>query len=615
MRLGLASAWKLLLLLSFFALLWALGVLLFGGFDIRLYGIRLASRDPYRPADLALAAALAAFILGPDLPASQAIRARRIATYSVRTMPILLAIVVLFLALGFGARAAGGADSYGYLSQAQFWLKHELPLTQPFATKVPWPNADWTFTPLGYIPGTVSHTLVPVYPSGLPIIMAGFARVFGDCGPYYVTPVAGAALVLLTYLLGRRVAGPAAGTLAALFMATSPTMLFQLMMPMTDVTVATLWTASVLWAFGGTALSSAGSGAAGALAILVRPNLAPLAVVPLAVIIWQTNHTPRALVRGLTFCATLIPGFVIAAAINSQFYGSPWVSGYGTLRSIYALANVWPNVERYPRWFMESQGVLIVVGFLAGLFRLTRGREDGSPWRVLFLFWIAVMLVPYLFYIAFDAWWYLRFVLPAFPAIFIVTADGVLWTTSRLSFRWRTVAVMIASAAMASHGWRFASAHGLTGLGVAEQHYADVGHFIANRLPSNAVCLAMQHSGSIRYYSHCTTLRYDILDPQWLDRSLSYLVQQGYHPYIVLDNWEREAFRSRFGEHSAVALLNWTPVAELPDRGETRIYDPLDSVSGLRQVGSTTIPRLSRVPCAGSDAHQLSLMSLSSAAR
>ena len=60
---------------------------------------------------------------------------------------------------------------------------------------------------------------------------------------------------------------------------------------------------------------------------------------------------------------------------------------------------------------------------------------------------------------------------------------------------------------------------------------------------SSAFVLAAQHSGSLRYYSHRPTLRWDLLDPAWLDRALRSMRAAGYDPFLVVDAGEDEAFR------------------------------------------------------------------------
>ena len=73
----------------------------------------------------------------------------------------------------------------------------------------------------------------------------------------------------------------------------------------------------------------------------------------------------------------------------------------------------------------------------------------------------------------------------------------------------------------------------------------------------------MMHSGSLRHYSDRLTLRWDMLAPDWLDRSLPWLRAEGYVPFLVLETWEEPQFRDRFAGHSAIGALDWDPIASL----------------------------------------------------
>src|SRR5262249_29648966 len=152
-----------------------------------------------------------------------------------------------WLGLTRGVRSAGGSDIYGYISQSKLWLKGDLHVQQPFVASMPWPDADWSFTPLGYRPAA-NYTLLPTYAPGVVMLMALFTLAAAPCGPYIISPLCGALLVALTYVLGRRVSGPAVGAIAALGTASSPIVLFMALQPMSDIPVATFWTASLVLA-------------------------------------------------------------------------------------------------------------------------------------------------------------------------------------------------------------------------------------------------------------------------------------------------------------------------------------------------------------------------------
>ena len=93
-------------------------------------------------------------------------------------------------------------------------------------------------------------------------------------------------LVFSAFLIARRLAGGMAGATAALLTATSPIVLFQVVQPMNDVLAAALWMAALAWFI--TKPQPIACGILIGLAILVRPNLAPLALV-FAADRWSSN--------------------------------------------------------------------------------------------------------------------------------------------------------------------------------------------------------------------------------------------------------------------------------------------------------------------------------------
>src|SRR5262245_64556878 len=71
---------------------------------------------------------------------------------SERFLVALMAIAVLFVSWRYATMVAGGSDSFGYISQADSWVRGSVAIPQPWIKQVPWPNADRSLSPLGYIP-------------------------------------------------------------------------------------------------------------------------------------------------------------------------------------------------------------------------------------------------------------------------------------------------------------------------------------------------------------------------------------------------------------------------------------------------------------------------------
>jgi hypothetical protein len=107
-----------------------------------------------------------------------------------------------------------------------------------------------------------------------------------------------------------------------------------------------------------------------------------------------------------------------------------------------------------------------------------------------------------------------------------------------------------------------------------EQRHVKAAHYVEQLTPPNSIILAVQHSGSLRYYANRITLRYDYLPPDGLDAAVRELNQKGYRAYIVMDDWEETEFRARFATANRVGRLDWRPLVRVITTPEVRIYDP-----------------------------------------
>ena len=165
------------------------------------------------------------------------------------------------------------------------------------------------------------------------VLMAPLAAVFGQDAIFWLTPIAAFVLVLSAFAIARQLAGGMAGATAAILTATSPIVLYQAVQPMNDILTAALWLSAL--AIGGSPLIS---GVLIGVAILVRPNLAPLAVV-LAAIPFIQHATREKQLRGLAaMIAGSLPGVLILLWLNHALYGSVIGSGYGDASKLFALA-------------------------------------------------------------------------------------------------------------------------------------------------------------------------------------------------------------------------------------------------------------------------------------
>ena len=550
---------RLLLILSTIFLGWATLVIATRGVQFRIVGVLFRSRDPER----ALAIGLVLLLIHVFFFRESFTRdTDRVAAAGRRWLPILALGCALWLvvhAVRYGAFTAGGSDSYAYVSQAYAWAGGVLPRAQPIPVSVPWPSADASLAPLGYCPGPQPHTIVPTYAPGLPLMMAA-ALVLGACGPFLVVPLCAGLVVWQTYRLGHRTSGPWAGMLATALVTVSPIVVFQSMSPMTDVPVAALWTGAAVAALGGTRRSAFATGLWTAAAHLVRPNLPALPLVLLVHLALSVRGRER-WIRMALFSVAAVPAAIAIATLYTAWHGSPWNSGFGSAAEIFAAKNILPNLARYPVWLWQSQSPLILLAFVP-LLPPFRSDADRPATRLLVALFLAT-LISYLVYFVFEEWWYLRFLLPAIPALLVLMSTGMVALGRRLPRPWGRVVVIAVTLLLLAHAMRFNVGHGMFGtMKEAEGRYAEVGAYIHEALPRNAVVLSLQHSGSVRFYGGRMTIRWDLIDRDWTARAAGELERLGLRPYMVIEDWELPAMRDRFG-FAPDAPVPWPLVARM----------------------------------------------------
>jgi hypothetical protein len=540
-----------------------------------VWGVRLSSRAADRPIWYALGLLLVYMAawrrhLPQDLAWAQALPDRR--------APMIAGAAALgstAVAAVWGIHTASGADAYGYVSQADLWLRGQLVITQPPLSALTGIR-DFAFTPLGYRPGLTPGTMVPIYAPGLPLLMALAKAIGGACGPYAVVPICTGVLVWSTYRLGALVSSRPVGVAAALLTAFSPVVLFQSMWPMSDVPVAAAWALAMAWLArrGRSRLVAAGL-ATGAV-VLIRPNLVPLVLVGAATIAldaWGRGEPFRATCRALaTYSAAALPGILFIAWLNDYLYGSPLSSGYTHLGALFRLENAPVNAYRYAIRFLQTHTPLILFSIVPLVYRVLtpRDRTEGAT-RILLYGTVAVMALSYLFYGRYEEWWYLRFLLPAFPPLLVAMCAALGLVLNRVMPAAAAGVATIAVVVLAITQLTFATDVGLLNMWLVEARYQAMGRYLAERTPPNAAVITVQHSGSARYYGGRLTVRYDWFNR--LDQTVAALRHAGYRPYLLLEDWERLDFNRRFTEAERAPALNRNPIAEVRGRLRVALYD------------------------------------------
>lgn len=554
----------------------AAAIALTGGGETHVFGVRLRASDPTRPLVLgAVLVGIAAWLAGLSRVAAR-IR-QGLAWFTPVVLASMLTLATVVVGVTRISRVAGGSDSYGYLSEARSWAEGRLATPMPIAAEAPWPNAIATLAPIGYRPAPAGDAIVPIYPPGFPLLIAGATAVGGACAPFWVVPLCGGVLVLATFAIGRELGSGWIGVLGAWLLVASPNFVCMLLNPMSDVPAAAFSAIATYGLIRATTPWLVMSGMSAGIAILVRPNLVPLAVVMFAWILWSDRRDRR---RAIRSAAAFLPGLALAAAmiavVNAIAYGSPLTSSYGETSDWFSLSNIETNVRHWLVWIAETQTPLVFVGW-AALYVGSRRLWDSPDARraALLLGCLAAAVVGiYVSYQPFDSWWFLRFLLPAWPALVLGTG-AVLWAVLVRVPGILKFAIILAIVGLGAWTISVADDRGVFAARDSERRYPAAAALVERFTMVNDVVISGLHSGSVRYYAGRLTLRYDQLDERSLDQVIGWLRDRGIHPYVLLDEDERKTFSERFGSASAWAQLEQPPVWTYQGNPRVHFYDPL----------------------------------------
>jgi hypothetical protein len=578
-----------------------------GGFTLDAGPLRFSAHGWRTPLLVALAALGAMASAGRDAFAGAFSAAWTCIDDHAAACAVVLAATAAGIGVAHGTYSASSSDASGYVSESRLIASARLASDEPLARAVAWPNATWAFAPLGYRPGSDAGELVPTYPAGLPLVMAP-VRLLGELAPYLVVPFLGAVAVFAAYRVGARLHSRPAGLTAALLLATSPVFLFQVVQPMSDVAVTAWWTIALLFALSALPNGPLAAGATTGLAVLTRPNLLPFAaVVALAVMNLPrlrgaaseaaSAGAARAMERRVRpdrlvgFAAGIIPAVGAQFLMQWRLYGSPLASGYGAASDLYGLANIAPNVAAYAQRMLHGEAAALTLAASAiAVLAITRGRAGAAPPLkaplVLATIALAIVVASYVPYGVFAEWSYLRFLLPAFPLLFVLIGAFVAAALMRLPLPVRAALFLCALAAAASVNVVRARQEQAFSMRRYESRYSLAGRYLASSLAANSVVVTSQHSGSARYYANLPVLRWDQLDVDF-DLAIAALRAIGRHPVLLVEDWETARLASKY-PRSAMARLDWRPRAEFGEETRVFLYDPDDR-------GSTRTWRADRV--------------------
>lgn len=464
----------------------------------------------------------------------------------VPSWPVLAMIAALlgyavFIGVNF-APIASGSDSAGYLMSAR--MLSEGRLTIPMRTVPEYtPTNGWAYTPLGLEQVSPAEILRPTYPVGLPLHYLAASLVFGwYWGPLAIGVLSAVGAVVACYYIAREFGvPPVLAALAAACLAISAQFLYTSFLALSD-TVATAWSAFAFLAALRAKRSgwwAVGCGVAFSVTVVLRP--ANLILLPaLMVALWRWRHL---LLAG----AGAVPGAAFNAVYNWRLFGNPLLSGYGeNVGDLFRWEWVRPSLENYA----ATMPLVLPLAFFGVLLLpwmpwKTRSRELLACWL-----WALTFAVVYAFYeFTHDSWWFLRFLLPGFPAFAVLGACGLQGTLERFGGRWpRGLAVAVALL-MALLSLRctvhVARERHFMLLKEYQLPYLAVCEWARANLPEDAFVAAMQTSTAFYYYTDFPVMRWDAADPEPFADLKAALARTHRPFYAVLFPHEREEAMGR----------------------------------------------------------------------
>lgn len=462
-----------------------------------------------------------------------------------RLFAVLLAVgavaYTVFL-VRHSASFASGSDASGYfnsarlLSEGQFWATPRVPEGHRHTA-----FGLMTFQPLGFIMDQNVAHMAPTYPTGLPLHLLVASWVIGwNHSSTLVQLLAALASGVLVWVLGRR-AGLSvywsATAIALLWLC--PLFVFSVLQPMSDV-LALAWSLAALY---GALRSRDGwgwslfAGAACSMAVLVRPTNVLLAL-------------PMAVALGLDFRRYLwvalggVPGGAFFAYYNWHVYGSPFKTGYGDVSTAFSRDFVSHNLAHFAQWIPALLTFVIVAALVAPFFRAARQRDLA----VLGL-WAVILTGFYAFYFhSGETWWYLRFILPAFPVFILAALVALQAIADRfVPARWAWAVALAIAALTATAQTKLTRRLSATSVMPGDSYYLLTANWTRAHLPANAVIYSMQMSGTLFFYTDFMVVRWDQILPDRIAGLFAVFAQERRPVYAVLYEFETKDALARLG--------------------------------------------------------------------
>lgn len=419
-----------------------------------------------------------------------------------RNLWVIIALVAYGLFIATIMKAyAGGSDSSGYLNGAKLFLAGKLYAEQRSAVDIPSSEVSvFSYVPFGFAPIS-DEKMVPTYPFGLSIMIALFSILVGsDLAPHIVMWLHTIGSIILIYHFALLLKLEKFwAVIAAFLLAINPLFLSYSTQLMSDMPSLFWCSLTIFSSLRNTEKKWAViSGISAGMAVIIRPTNI-LIFIPL-LIAFGRNW------RGLIQCGLAgLPFAFSLLLLNHQLYGSYITTGYGDMSQFFGSEFIPFTINAYSEYLILELTPFLVLAigvFVPSIWQKTKKEE----WVI--LVWILAFLSFYsCYYFTHTTWWYMRFVLPIFPALILAMLMTLRMIYSSIGRMRRTLIIFFLSFTIS---WQISvilnkyvldNPEGLT--------YFEMTNWAKENLPKDAVIFAMQDSGALFYYTDFSIVRYD----------------------------------------------------------------------------------------------------------
>jgi hypothetical protein len=396
---------------------------------------------------------------------------------------ILIGILAFFLFSTYRQRYVGACDWYSYLQQAVLLRSGHLYLETELNPRV-FPAA----APLGYY--TRNDKIVAQFPPGYPVLMAllGFFNLES-----YVTPLLGMLSFFLIFLIIKEFTNQSTALMFSILWILFPLTVWGSVYMMSDLPACFfLLLCYYLLMKGKIPLSGLLFG----FSLLIRPSNIILAFALLPLLIRKKKLFTFGLYAAITGSLML--------AYNWHIHGAPWKYAFFDTSSLFSGSIFFSNILYYLKGILTQFTPILL--FLA-LYALWKKRKDVNVYFHGIWFISFVIFYSFIIFSGHDAWWENRYILPAYPALFILAALGVKEITDNAIKNWQKAVpfikpvMVVCTMLLAAYFLYFESKTLLFNKDKVKRFYQYAVE-VANHVPPDSFVGSYETSGALRLYGN-----------------------------------------------------------------------------------------------------------------